>query len=480
MAFQSTFSGRRQVAKTNNLLELANTLNNYATPALNEYASYKGAEITEKTDREAELKARSTEAKSYSKAVANGELDGTQSPYWQSVYDNVKGKNHGIEFGISKQNALNEWIQTNIAEDPNWEDKDGTKYFQWSNNYDVQYFKETLDGESAFFKKGLDGLVAQTNANIGQSYTKYIKDRQHELLKINLEKVLMDAIDKDLLESDEAGEYMAISGFFRALDTEGSNAKLLAGLKGDEFNTIALNAAKSMIDKYAIVGDPNANFDKAFAILDAVKKYKRTNGSNLFNAQSSQEWSTLEQTLYSEQERHENLIEQKENEIMQHDFVVAEMSALKNGFTGGALASFDPQAQDKANFAADAFGILMKDWIKKNPDIDLNTEEGLFKMKKYSNDLREAVSDYYEIRFGEDVKIFDFYAFRYKEESQRIANIPLAFNSVEEAELAVSIYNEDGTGPLADLMTMYGIEDVRTIYEQQRRQMLKAGWVFSE
>ena len=101
-------------------------------------------------------------------------------------------------------------------------------------------------------------------------------------------------------------------------------------------------------------------------------------------------------------------------------------------------------------------------------------------MKKYSNDLREAVSDYYEIRFGEDVKIFDFYAFRYKEESQRIANIPLAFNSVEEAELALQIYKEDGTGPLLDLMTMYGIEDPRTIFEQQRRQMLKAGWVFSE
>ncbi|MGB0825017.1 MAG: hypothetical protein ACPGPH_03685, partial [Synechococcus sp.] len=107
---QSTFSGLRQVAKTNNLIELANTLNNYATPALNEYARFKGQEITEETDREAELKARSTSAKSYADAVANGELDGTQSPYWQSVYDNVKGKNHGIEFGIKKQNALNEWI----------------------------------------------------------------------------------------------------------------------------------------------------------------------------------------------------------------------------------------------------------------------------------------------------------------------------------------------------------------------------------
>ena len=135
MAYQSTFPGVNRVSKDpSGLLQLATILRRDVTPALNAYTDYKGKEITEKTDREAEIKARSTEAKSYATAVESGELDGTQSPYWQSVYDNVKGKNHGIQFSLSKQTKMNEWIQTNIAENPEWEDKDGSQFFRWSAN----------------------------------------------------------------------------------------------------------------------------------------------------------------------------------------------------------------------------------------------------------------------------------------------------------------------------------------------------------
>ena len=77
MGYQSTFSGAPQVGRSP-LRDLATTLQNYATPALNAYADYKGEQITEKTDRDALVKARETEAKSYADAVAKGQLDGTQ------------------------------------------------------------------------------------------------------------------------------------------------------------------------------------------------------------------------------------------------------------------------------------------------------------------------------------------------------------------------------------------------------------------
>lgn len=478
---QSTFSGLRQVAKTNNLIELANTLNNYATPALNEYARFKGQEITEETDREAELKARSTSAKSYADAVANGELDGTQSPYWQSVYDNVKGKNHGIEFGIKKQNALNEWIQNNIAEDSSWEDKDGSQFFQWSSEYDVNYFKDTLNKQSKFFKKGLDGLVGQTNANLGQSYTAYIKERQHTLLKNNLENIILSAIDSDIKSvaidgNTEGTGILSVENLYRAITTEGTNAKLLAGLKGDEFNTIVLSAAQSAIAKYAIVGDKNANFDMALSILDKIEKYKRPNGSNLFNSESKKQWADLKQTILSEQDRHEAFLEQERKEILQFDFVTNQIKLLKNSFTGGNLAGFDPQAQEKADFAEDAYKQIMLDWVRKN-NPDLDTDEGLLSMKRYADDVRGALEGYYKIRYGEDVKIFDLNAFKQKHESQRIANIPLQFTSLEEAELQIQIFNENGTGLIREIMDLYLIEDPRTLFAQQQQLMIKQGWL---
>jgi hypothetical protein len=476
MAYQSTFSGLRQVPKTNNLIELANTLNNYATPALNAYASYKGEKITEETDREALIKARSTEAKSYADAVSLGELDGTQSPYWQSVYDNVKGKNHGIEFGITKQTQLNEWVQNNIAEDPLWEDKDGSQYFLWSQEYDTKYYNETIIKESSFFKKGLDGALTQTNANLGSSYSAYIKERQHTLLKKNLENVLMDSINVDLMVTDTAGEYMAITEFYRALNTEGSNAKLLAGLKGDEFNTIAIAAAQATIENFAIKGDPNANYEKAFAVLEAVKNYKRENGSNLFNADSSKKWAELEQELYAEQEQHEHFLEQKRKEILQNDFVQAQVKMLENGFTGGSLAKYDPLSAEKATYAVDAYGILITEWIlKHNPDLD--TREGSLQLNNYADELRDVVSDHYKIRHGEDVKIFDVQGYKNKAAKLRIINIPLQFTSIEEANAAVKQYNENRSGAIEQLMYDYGVEDPMTIYQQQLMMLIRSGYV---
>jgi hypothetical protein len=484
MGYQSTFSGAPQVGKSP-LRDLAATLQNYATPALNAYADYKGEQITEKTDRDALVKARETEAKSYADAVAKGQLDGTQSPYWQSVYDNVKGKNHGIQFSTQKSVAMNDWINSNIAANPEWEDKDGSLFNEWSTKYDVDYFNTTLEKESNFFKKGLNGVVTSTNANLSSSYASFIQERQKTILAKNLENIIVDSLENSIFMegasyTDEGKTTTTgiTNNFIETITTEGANAKLIAGLTGDEFNAIALSAAQSVIEKYAVKGSPDANYDAAFSILNQVKNYKRSNGSNLFNAKTSKEWAKLEQELYSESEAHDNLMQVRRSEILSVEFVKNQKKLLVNNMTGGPLAKYDPQAQEKAGFASDAFDQIMIDYIKET-GLDPDDEYDMIRIRSFSNDVQKEIKNYYDIRFGEDVAPFNLGEYKSKKESERIANIPLMFSSYEEAQLQLELFNDPTVkgGVIRDAMKLYGIKDPMTFLMQQELLMRKLGWI---
>ncbi len=472
MAYQSTFPGVNRVSKDpSGLLQLATILRRDVTPALNAYTDYKGKEITEKTDREAEIKARSTEAKSYATAVESGELDGTQSPYWQSVYDNVKGKNHGIQFSLSKQTKMNEWIQTNIAENPEWEDKDGSQFFKWSANFDSEYFNKNLSNESNFFKKGLDGIVAQSNANLGTSYVSYIKERQHTLLKTNLENVIIDSLETSIVITDQnkdKGEMLAAE-FYRTLDTEGSNAKLLAGLKGNEFNQIALGAAQSLIEKYAIKGSPDADYKAAFAVLEAVKKYKRKNGSTLFNAETSKKWAELEQELYTEQESHENILDQNRKEALQSTYIKETSSNLAYRFTGGPMAISTDLSKEKAKIAKDAFAILMEGYFQKN-NPDMSNELDAYQAKLYADNLSDELFKHYQYKDASQLVPFSIEKYQNRENEKNLTSLPLQFKGTAELKAAVEQWETNGTGEIADLLTEYNLDGksgVEMIIKQQ-------------
>lgn len=495
MGYQSTFSGAPQVGRSP-LRDLATTLQNYATPALNAYADYKGEQITEKTDRDALVKARETEAKSYADAVAKGQLDGTQSPYWQSVYDNIKGKNHGIQFSTQKGLAMNNWINSNIAANSEWEDKDGSLFNEWSTKYDVDYFNTALEKESNFFKKGLNGVVTSANANLSSSYTSFIQQRQKDVLSKNLENVIVDSLENSIFMEGTSYDFKTTgdvsatkedrkttttditNNFIDTLTTEGANAKLIAGLTGDEFNAIALSAAQSVIEKYAVKGSPDANYDAAFSILNQVKNYKRSNGSNLFNAQTAKDWAELEQELYSESEAHDNLMQVRRSEILSVEFVSGQKTLLVNDMTGGPLAKYDPQAQLKGKFAGDAFNQIMIDYIKET-GLDPDDEYDMTRIRTFSNSLRQEIKNYYDIRFGEDVAPFNLSQYKSKKESERIANIPLMFRSYEEAQLQLELFNDATVkgGAIRDAMELYGIKDPMTFLMQQELLMRKLGWI---
>jgi hypothetical protein len=480
MAYQSTFPGVNRVSKDpSGLLQLATILRRDVTPALNAYTDYKGKEITEKTDREAEIKARSTEAKSYADAVSSGELDGTQSPYWQSIYDNVKGKNHGIQFSLNKQTKLNEWIQNNIQENPNWEDKTGEQYFAWSSKFDAEYFSETLKNESSFFKKGLDGVVAQANANMGTSYVSYIKDRQHSILKKNLENVIINGIDESIIittqvstdvEGKKTDKGVTIGEALKTvLDTEGANAKLLAGLKGDEFNEIALAAIQSRIEEYAIKGDPNADYDAALALLEWTKSYKRKNGSTLFNADTTKKWAELEQELYSEKESHEKILDNNRKQLLQNEYIKDTKSNLGYRFTGGPMAISSDLSKEKSKIAEDAFSKLMELYfLENNPDMDNEAEA--FLAKQFADNVSDELYKYYRYKDGDQLEPFSIEAFKNRENEVNLNNAPIMFQSTEDLQTAVDQWTTTGDGPIAEMLDEYGLSGksgVELIIKQQ-------------
>ena len=455
MGYQSTFKGRANVSQTNELMQIADALRTSITPALNKYADYKGKEITKKTTDEAEITARETDAKSYAEAVKNKKLDGTQSPYWQSVFDNQKGKAYGIQYGIQKQNSLNEWLMSNKADDQDWLDKDGSQYMAWSQDYDIEYFQGNLAEESVFFKKGLDAYVTQTNMNLGSSYSSKMQSEQKAIMARNLDVILTESFYQ-LAETGSAEE------LYEAMNSEGANSTVIAGMSGGEFNAIALSSAQAAIESLTIKGDTNADYEKAFEIIEAVQSYKRDNGSTLFNSETIQKWSSIEQTLYAEQEQHEQFLDNTRKELLQEEFIKDQQTILGNAFTGGATAEYKEVNAQKAAIAQSAFASIMADKFFNDPmyqGADYDTEEGKLLLDQLAMDVNKQLKEYYHSIDITQVEPFSITKFKNGNMVKGIYNLPLEFTDKAELEVAIDGWQRYGNGRFKELQEQYDLSD---------------------
>lgn len=471
MAFQSTFKGRVNVSQTNELKQIAEALRTSITPALNKYADYKGKEITKKTTDEAEIAARETDVKSYAEAVKNGTLDGTQSPYWQSVFDNAKGKAYGINYGIQKQTSLNEWINTNKAEDENWIDKDGSQYMAWSNDYDAEYFSQNLEMESVFFKKGLDTYVTQTNANLGNSYAASMREDQKAVMMKNISTIVTEGFDQFSMSGD-------VTELYEAIDAEGGNATMLAGIQGAEFNSLVLDTAMGVVSELTIKGDPDADYEKALSIIEAVNNYKRDNGSTLFNAETKENFSNFEQTVRSEMEGHEVIMEKNEIEFMQLDWIEDQRKLMGSAFGGIMYATYAGEDGAKvAMFAEDAYTNIIKkvflDEAGKGYLLDPRKEEDMVRIKELSTDVFDSVKAYYKTIDASQLVPFDYKMWKAGKMPVGVNMIDNQFNSKVEFDNAVTLWEESGIGPFKDLMDDNNIdyEYIESLMANQARKL---------
>ena len=337
-----------------------------------------------------------------------------------------------------------------------WVDKDGSQYALWSTEYDAEYFGKDLRGESMYFLKGLDSYVQSSNLNIAASYQAKMVQAQHDVFKKNIGTIIDEGIEDSLENNLDTEE------IYEVLSREGSNATLIAGISGEEFNSIAWQAYQSAVASLTVKGDVNANYDLAFKLLDQAESYTRENGSTIFNAKTKEELASLRQTLYGEQEVHENFMKKHYSDLMADAFVKDMQQILENDFTGGPMAAYDPDASTRAAAASSAFGTLMKDFVEANPELDLDNPymRPLFEAEAIR--AKDFLYDYYKSLAPADIVPFDKKLYDTDKLEYGVKGIlppTMTFSMEQDAEslreqvrLALEVYQTSGTGYIAQML----------------------------
>lgn len=397
--YQSGFIGSQTVSRESEATALVDGLNTFAR-GFDTFAKAKGKKITEKTTQEAEKAARLDNLKSYQDGVDSGELDATQSEFWISVYDNVKGQNAGAEYKTKKALAYNEWWAENVEND----DLDGSLYSAWSSEFDSQYIDANKE-QSSFFLKGLDGYIRATNQQLAGNYASSNALKLKTKGKNNLIQALESVVGTNEVTTKIA-ELDVKTNLSRFLDKE-------------EFNGAVIQAYKNKIARLALKGDPTADYDTALALVDELIGFKRTNGSKIVNGKSVEELNNLKQTLEMEEIQHQGLMKKVSDTVVVQDWYKQEERVLtkKAGFdfvTGVG----EQDGLERANLAKDEYSKRVKAWMKINGDQPVEYQKAF---------LSELKTDLMNKYFDQDIQTLTMYNsrtnnFNIKREAATIAS----------------------------------------------------------
>ena len=417
--YQSGFIGAQTVSKDSEAQALINGLNTFAK-GFNTFARAEGEKITKETTAEAEKAARLDNLKSYQDGVDSGELDGTQSQFWISVYDNIKGQNAGVEFKTKKALAYNEWWAENAEND----DLDGSLYSEWSNNFDKEYI-EANKNQSSFYLKGLDGYIRGTNQQMAGMYA----SSNAEKLKIKGKNNLISALES-VIGTDEVTTKIA------ELDVKTNVSRFLSK---EEFNGAVIQAYKNKIANLAVKGDPNADYDAAENLVDELLEFKRSNGSKIVNGKAIEELNNLKQTLIAEELQHQVAMKKISDNVIAQDWYTQEERTLtkKLGYDF-ATGTGSTEALEKANLAKDEYNKRVKAWMS------LNNEQPIELQKAFFTELRQDIVNKYE-----DFEIDSISMYNARSNKFNITRLKTDI----EAAIALYVENPDD----ASLMEEYGV-----------------------
>tara|TARA_R110002012_G_scaffold308186_1_gene514261 strand:- start:3586 stop:4947 length:1362 start_codon:yes stop_codon:yes gene_type:complete len=378
--YQSGFIGSRDVSRDSEAQALVDGLNTFAR-GFNTFAKAKGDKITKQTTAEAEKTARLDNLKSYQDGVDSGKLDGTQSEFWISVYDNVKGQNAGAEFQTSKAIAYNEWWAENVEND----DYDGSLFQAWSSDFDSKYMEANKD-QSNFYLKGVEGFIKGTNANLGASYATSNAQKLKTKGKQNVIKVIEGVIGQGDVKAKIA-----------ELDVKTNLSRFLTK---DEFNASVIQAYKNKIAALTIKGDPSSDYDTAIDLVDQLIDFKRANGSKIVTGANIEAINELKQKITLESITHESVLDKVSNDNKISDFYVQEEKTLVLSFWDPLKGKGGTEGKEISDRAKDEYEQRSREWLKLNDDADPLDK------KQYLIELRQDLVNKYETAAIKNVSLY--------------------------------------------------------------------------
>ena len=183
-----------------------------------------------------------------------------------------------------------------MVDNVDYDDTDGSLYLKWSQDYDSKYLKANQN-QSSYYLKGMSGYFRAANAQLSSKYAKI----NAEKLKKKGTNNIISLVENHLNDDDPV---MAL-GKINNIDTKNN---LVRFVSKQEFNSAVVQGFKNKIAELTVVGDPNADFDKAEQLIDALLDFKRPTGSKYVTGTGAEQLNDLKQKILTEEIRHQNAL----------------------------------------------------------------------------------------------------------------------------------------------------------------------------
>lgn len=224
--------------------------------------------------------------------------------------------------------------------------------------------------------------------------------KDFELSDFSLNEKLK-TFNKNLLSGDFVsfvGKEKAIENIFE-LDKSYGVEKTLSN---EEFSASVLNAYESKVSEITIIGDENADFDKALDLINEARKVKRSNGFNLNFGETKKKLDTLEQSILNEKITHENRIDYINQGKELNEYIKDQKSILSSSFFNQFSVDLSGTLnKEKSLESQNEFDKRFSNYESINPDATLDEK------KEYAVELRLAIQDRYKEKDIRDLTNFN-------------------------------------------------------------------------
>jgi hypothetical protein len=199
----------------------------------------------------------------------------------------------------------------------------------------------------------------------------FVKD--FKLPKNVLEQKLK-ALDKKFISSDFqqfAGTPNGLEAIKFADDAYGGE-KTLSNL---EFSNAVVESYETAISEITVVGDENADFDKAQALIDELKDIERSNGFKINFGETAKKLDSLEQKIITGKIQHENRIDQVNQGRVLLDYSNDQKNIIRRSFTNDFGQLSGTESTRKALEAENEFDVRFDKYLKLNSDASLEEKQ---------------------------------------------------------------------------------------------------------